>query len=515
MSGSLILLLIFLGYWLQKVYEDEYAVLKNETDYMFLNSIRGIEEEMIQELFLDPIAIMIPDSISPIRAGFTKNKGEGVFEKMIIQSENSFKKLDTSIQITVHTTKTDEPIEFRTKEKPSFRSMIKIGNDSIGEMKKFPIGSSFSITKDSTFKKIHKGTTGSLSLYISLSQKDSISLDSTFLNTSDTTVLVLLNDRFGKAIDDSEINLAYNIVQTNHREVSPRSIFLSESYNDLPSGEHYAVAFPEYKGFLLRQIIPEILFSIFLFGCIALSFFLVYQSLKKQQRLTEIKNDFISNVTHELKTPITTVGVAIEAMSNFNALQNPERTQEYLNISKHELARLGMLVDKVLKMSQFEKAEPELKIETLDLKELVREILNSMKLQFEKFRAQVDFEFSNGNFYIEGDKIHLTSVIYNLLDNALKYSPLNPNIQVNLNESDSQISMSVKDSGIGISNEFKEKIFEKFFRVPTGDTHNVKGHGLGLSYVASVVEKHHGTIEVESNFGEGTCFVVSLPKHIH
>jgi two-component system phosphate regulon sensor histidine kinase PhoR len=166
-------------------------------------------------------------------------------------------------------------------------------------------------------------------------------------------------------------------------------------------------------------------------------------------------------------------------------------------------------------MSQFEKTEPELKIETLDLKELVGEILNSMKLQFEKFRAQVNFETSNGNFFIEGDRIHLTSVIYNLLDNALKYSPLTPKIQVILNQFDDQISMSVKDSGIGISNEFKEKIFEKFFRVPTGDTHNVKGHGLGLSYVASVVEKHHGTIEVESDLGHGTQFIVNLPKTLN
>ena len=239
---------------------------------------------------------------------------------------------------------------------------------------------------------------------------------------------------------------------------------------------------------------------------------MIWQSLEKQRKLTELKNDFISNVTHELKTPITTVGVAIEALSSFNAMENPARSKEYLDISKHELNRLTILVDKVLKMSLFEKKEPELKIEQFDINLLINEVLGSMKLQFEKFAAKVNFQTKGNTFFLEGDRIHLTSVIYNLIDNALKYSPENPEIDLMLEEENNQIKFSVKDKGIGISSDYMGKIFDKFFRVPSGDLHDIKGHGLGLSYVAGVVNKHHGKITVDSKKNIGTQFTISLPK---
>ena len=151
--------------------------------------------------------------------------------------------------------------------------------------------------------------------------------------------------------------------------------------------------------------------------------------------MTQLKNDFVSNVTHELKTPITTVGVAIEALSDFEVLENPERTKEYLDISKHELNRLSILVDKVLKMSLFEKKEPELKLEKINLNSLIRDILNSMKLQFEKLDAKVVFQPLVADANLSGDKIHLTSVLYNLIDNALKYSSSPPEIDIDLKNS--------------------------------------------------------------------------------
>jgi len=228
-----------------------------------------------------------------------------------------------------------------------------------------------------------------------------------------------------------------------------------------------------------------------------------------------LKNDFISNITHELKTPITTVGVAIEALSNFNALQDPKRTEEYLDISKNELKRLSLLVDKVLRMSLFEKQEPELKLENFDLRELVEEILRTMKLQFDKFAAQVNFQWEGNDFHLKADRMHLTSVVYNLIDNALKYSREQPEIQIELNQQDAQLMLRVRDNGLGISPEYQKRIFDKFFRVPSGDRHDTKGHGLGLSYIASVIEKHDGKISVESKLGEGSEFLVTIPcRHV-
>src|SRR4030095_4866852 len=233
--------------------------------------------------------------------------------------------------------------------------------------------------------------------------------------------------------------------------------------------------------------------------------------LIQQRKLTQLKNDFISNITHELKTPIATVSVAIEALKNFNALQDPKRTQEYLEISGNELQRLSLLVDKVLKLSMFEKQQIELKEESFDLKQLTDEVVASMRLQFEKYNAHVDVKTNGNSFLIKADRLHVTSVLFNLLDNALKYSKANPSIQVELKEHVGEIELSVTDNGIGISAEHQKRIFEKFFRVPAGDTHNVKGYGLGLSYVAYVVQRHKGSIDLESQPGIGSRFIIKLP----
>jgi two-component system phosphate regulon sensor histidine kinase PhoR len=263
--------------------------------------------------------------------------------------------------------------------------------------------------------------------------------------------------------------------------------------------------------YLLRQITPQLLFSLFLLGVVIISFLSLYRNLMAQQKLAGIKNEFISNITHELKTPIATVSVAIEALKNFNAMADPAKTREYLDISQNELQRLSLLVDKVLKLSMFEKKEIELKIEPVDLKSLVDEVVSSMRLQFEKLNAQVSVDV-DGNSTIEGDKLHLISIIYNLLDNALKYSKGNPSIQVVLKEEAGNVQLSVTDNGIGIPPQYKDKIFEKFFRVPSGDKHNAKGYGLGLSYVLHVVKKHHGEIAVDSQPGIGSRFTIKFPK---
>src|SRR5689334_18113451 len=178
--------------------------------------------------------------------------------------------------------------------------------------------------------------------------------------------------------------------------------------------------------YLLRRLALPILFSLFLVGVTILSFVVLYKNLLKQRRLAELKNEFIGNITHELKTPIATVGVAIEALKNFNAMQDPQRTREYLDISQNELQRLGLLVDKVLKLSMFEKKELELKKEQFDCKQLTEEVMSSMKLQFEKYHATVSIKTEGDDFKIEADRLHITSVLYNLLDNALKYSREDP-----------------------------------------------------------------------------------------
>lgn len=263
--------------------------------------------------------------------------------------------------------------------------------------------------------------------------------------------------------------------------------------------------------YFLNKLSLPILFSFLLVGISVLAFVLLYRGMIRQQKLIELKNDFISNISHELKTPIATMGVAIEAIKNFNVLNNREKTQEYLEISENELQRLNLLVDKVLKLSMFGKKEMELKFETVDLGEIVSEVVASMKLQMEKANAIVNLERS-GDLSLQGDRIHLLSVIFNLLDNAIKYRRNDPLINITIEGRSNDVELNISDNGIGIPGEYQKRVFEKFFRVPAGNTHNAKGHGLGLSYVQEVIRKHKGTIGVISEPNKGTSFIISLPK---
>lgn len=326
----------------------------------------------------------------------------------------------------------------------------------------------------------------------------------------DSLRLEEIDSAYTKTLQEEKLNIPFSIIKADSAAESDGPVF-----NEVTVGFAHPVTYKLQLGnvfpYLMKQITQPILFSILLLGITILSFTLLYRSLLKQQRLAAVKNEFISNITHELKTPIATVGVAIEALKNFNAIDDPQRTKEYLDISQNELQRLGLLVDKVLKLSMFEKKQVELKYETINLAEIVNEVVSSLKLQLEKNKARVSVT-QEGNLVIQGDRLHLLSVIFNLLDNAVKYSKKEPSIHVDMKEKEAEAVLSITDNGIGIPAEYKDKVFDKFFRIPHGDTHNAKGYGLGLSYVAQVVEKHKGTITMESQPGIGTKFTIRIPK---
>ena len=276
--------------------------------------------------------------------------------------------------------------------------------------------------------------------------------------------------------------------------------------------DSYIAVFPGMKRVILKEITPQILFSALLTVIVLTSFIVIYRSLRSQQRLNDLKNDFISNVTHELKTPVATVSVALEALKDFHALDNPERTKEYLGIAQNELSRLSMMTDKILKASTFETQGVTYIAQNVNLHSIIQQVLSSLKLVFEKNDLHVAYTPTGTNFELPGSEIHLTNVIYNLVDNALKYGNGQSNLELSLTASVDHLDFSIRDYGIGIAKEYQNKIFEKFFRVPTGDVHDIKGYGLGLNYVAVVVKKHGGTIAVESEIGKGSLFTIRLPK---
>lgn len=326
----------------------------------------------------------------------------------------------------------------------------------------------------------------------------------------DSLTMKEIDSVYKKTMQRQKLNIPFAITRLDRSSESDEPVF-----NEVTVGFAHPVTYKLSLGntfpYLIKRISLPILFSIILLGITILSFVLLYRNLLKQRKLAELKNEFISNITHELKTPIATVGVAIEALKNFNAIHDPQRTKEYLDISSNELQRLSLLVDKVLKLSMFEKKEIDLKYEPLNLKDIVDEVTASFRLQLEKNNARVSVT-QNGDLNLQGDRLHLLSVVFNLLDNALKYSNGDPSIQIELNGDEKNVELSIKDNGIGIPQEYQNKVFEKFFRVPAGDTHNTKGYGLGLSYAAHVVKKHNGIISVDSQPGLGTRFTIILPK---
>jgi signal transduction histidine kinase len=345
-----------------------------------------------------------------------------------------------------------------------------------------------------------------------------ISLFSRSIAVSDSLSIKDLDSAYAANLKKSGIDLTFTtktgLFDSLHLKDTVSSIFYKTSIATVgfTQPKWFQAKFDNPTPFLLLQILPQAFLSLLLIAFISIAFIFLYRNLLAQQKLAIFKNEFISNITHELKTPIATVNVAIEALRNFNALQNPERTKEYLEISSAEIQRLSLLVDKVLKLSMFESDKIVLNKEWFNLKQLLEDILDSIKIQFDQKNAVIEFNSSLREVFINADKLHISSVIYNLLDNALKYSGKNTVVKIYLTMlSDNFVELRINDNGIGIAKQFQDKIFDKFFRVPTGDVHNIKGYGLGLSYVNHIIRQHNGSISVQSELGKGSEFVVLLP----
>ncbi len=292
------------------------------------------------------------------------------------------------------------------------------------------------------------------------------------------------------------------------------SLPYTTSYVPVGMNKVYAASFQGVRGFLLQQLLPQIGFSVFITGLILLSFIMVSRSLRNQQRLIEQKNNFIGNMTHELKTPVATVGVALEAMQNFDVMHDPEKARQYIDMARHELERLSLMTDKILKTSVFD-AEKEIcdNLGRVDMALVVEKVMASFELVAQNTNTAMIFTRSANNI-IQGHEEHLTQMVYNLADNALKYGSQGPSINFHLEEKPQHLILKVSDQGPGIPEMHQQKVFEKFYRVPSGNIHTVKGYGLGLNYVRAVVRGHKGKIHLKSYPGQGASFEIRLPKSI-
>ncbi len=273
------------------------------------------------------------------------------------------------------------------------------------------------------------------------------------------------------------------------------------------------VYFPSKVVFIFSKVFVSLAGSLILMLVVILCFGYAIYTIKKQKQISEIKNDFINNMTHELKTPISTVSLACEALQDPDIKRNDNFTNRYISIIKDESNRLGLQVERVLQMATLDKKEFKLKLVPLDMHDIIENAIQHINLQIEKRGGKIVKDFKAERKEVVADEIHMTNIIYNLLDNANKYSPENPKIIVKTDNVNGGIKISVKDDGIGMSKEVQTKIFDKFYRVPTGNLHDVKGFGLGLAYVKTMLNALGGNIGVNSMLHKGSEFEIYLPQH--
>ncbi len=272
------------------------------------------------------------------------------------------------------------------------------------------------------------------------------------------------------------------------------------------------VYFPTKRDFVYGELsffVPSLIFTF----VILITFIFTIVTLFRQKRLSEMKNDFINNMTHELKTPVSTISLAAQMLKDQSITKSPEVFKHVTGVINDETKRLSFQVEKVLQMSLFDKQKARLKLKEVDANELVVNVANTHVLKVEKFGGTLEIDLQAENTRIVVDEMHFTNVLFNLLDNALKYKreEVAPELMIRTKNEGNKLIISVEDNGIGIKKEDVKKVFDRFYRVPTGNRHDVKGFGLGLAYVKKIVTDLNGTIRAESELKKGTKFIISLP----
>jgi two-component system phosphate regulon sensor histidine kinase PhoR len=261
---------------------------------------------------------------------------------------------------------------------------------------------------------------------------------------------------------------------------------------------------------IFKRMGQLLIVSFIIVAFVFVSLLYIYKTVVKQKKLSDIKTDFINNITHELKTPIATVLASNEAILRFNIIENPKKTIEYIETSSKELERLSDLIERILNISAFEKNEYNLTPEEFEVKETINSIIKTHKGSTSKEVCFIT-EIQPHTLRICVDRVHFSNMLNNLVENAIKYSGQKITIRITIKNIDNMCLISIEDNGIGIAKQHIDKIFENFYRIPTGNTHNIKGFGLGLSYVWKIVNQQGGTIKVKSSLGKGTTFEIKIP----
>lgn len=279
----------------------------------------------------------------------------------------------------------------------------------------------------------------------------------------------------------------------------------------LASAENLILIVPDFKKQVWGSLKWVLIGAVFFMFIILAAFYLTLKSLFNQKKLSEIKSDFINNMTHEFKTPLATISLAVDAVRNEKVQNDKDKMLYFTGIIKEENKRMNRHVETILQAALMEKQELQLKLVKIPVHELLNNVLENYELQLQEKQSKTEVHLNAKNDLIEADEVHFTNLLSNLIDNAIKYSKENLLIKVSTHSTNKHVVIRIEDNGIGMSKESVKRIFEKFYRAHTGNIHNVKGFGLGMSYVKTVIDAHKGKIKVESTLGKGSVFLIELP----
>ncbi len=274
---------------------------------------------------------------------------------------------------------------------------------------------------------------------------------------------------------------------------------------------YFVVQFPSRSSSLIKDLRIPLLFSALTILSI-LAFVYAIWVILRQQQVTDLQTDFINNMTHEFKTPISSIKLASDYLLTDKSINDNERLNKYVNIIKQQNVRLNKQVEKVLNLARLEKDQFKLKKDSLNLQNFIQNVVTQESIRYENKNGSIDLELVNDPIYLEADKLHFNNVLSNILDNALKYCIDEPSAKVTLTSNTNSAQLTISDNGIGISKENQKKIYNKFYRVPTGDVHDVKGFGLGLFYVKQICDSHGWKLKLQSEENKGTSIIIYFPK---
>lgn len=314
---------------------------------------------------------------------------------------------------------------------------------------------------------------------------------------------------FQYAVEDK----GHVVLSSLNQNIEPDSykirLFPGDSFQN---NQFLYVSFPQKDNFILKNLVSLFAISTLLVLLVGGIFYYSANSLISERKLAKVKNDFINNMTHELKTPVSSISLALEVIQDKDIIKTEEKTNRYLGIIKEENQRLASQIDKVLQMAKLEQKQVQILFEPVDVNEIITAVIKNMEVQLEQKPIRLNLQLEAENTIVRADRVHLTNVFYNLLDNALKYSKESLALQIRTNNpSEDKIRIEVIDDGIGIDASETDRVFEKFYRVSTGDLHDVKGFGLGLSYVKNMVMLHEGSVDLKSKLNVGSTFTITLP----